>query len=170
MVAFLNTGMTQLMDSLNSEADKIMQEIKEFDPLPTYVPNEEAGFVAAMKPKFKKLTSAADRLDSHLQTARQESAAMDIEVSKILPCFDSAKAEVKRVLTACCINTAARILTSKAAAHSSGNLSQSVESTLDFAKENGLALPKEIIDSLRRCQTKLKEAAAASKTAVAPKK
>ena len=77
---------------------------------------------------------------------------MGIEANKILPSIHFANSEVKRILTTCCINTAARILTSKAAAHSSGSLSQSVDSTLDFARQNGLTLPKEIIESLRNCQ------------------
>ena len=166
----LNKGMGQLLDSLRTSADQLLGEIKEFDPLPIYKPKEEAAFVCAMKPKFKKLAAVADKLETLLGTIQQESTDLGIEANKILPSIHFANSEVKRILTTCCINTAARILTSKAAAHSSGSLSQSVDSTLDFARQNGLTLPKEIIESLRNCQDKLKAAAASKKSAVAPKK
>ena len=64
----LNKGMGQLLDSLRTSADQLLGEIKEFDPLPIYKPKEEAAFVGAMKPKFKKLAAVADKLETLLGT------------------------------------------------------------------------------------------------------
>ena len=101
LVAALNQGMTQLIDTFRGQVDTVLEEIKGLDPLPTYKPDEEVDYVTAMKPKFRKLASAADKLDSILQTVKKESADMGIEASKVLPSIDLATSEVKRVLTAC---------------------------------------------------------------------
>ena len=158
----MNTDMATLLESLQKKVDGFLAEIKSHDPLPIFKESEAASFVEAMKPKFKKLAIIVNGLEGVLEQARVESSSMRMDPKLLLPSMDVATSEVKRVLTACCVNTAARILTSKAAANASGSLSQSVQSTLDFAKANGLTLPKEIIVSLRACQDRLAEAAAAA--------
>lgn len=158
-----NDTISELVKDFGERMDSILGELKALEPFPVYKPREEVAFVNEMKPKFKKLAGLNDRLEVVLSEVKQMSADMRLEPSQILPTHDLAQSEVKKVLTLCCTNTAAKILSSKAASNCSGNLGQSVDKTLEFAVSNGLSLPKEILTGLKSCQTRLKEAAAASK-------
>lgn len=163
LIDAINKTLKGVTDSLRERASKIYAEIQTFEPLPTYTPNEEAKYAADMKSIFKKLTALVDQVSDVLEQAKKESGAMEVQVSVLLPSYSFAQSEVKRILTACCINTAARIITSKAAQNASGNLNASIDSTLNFAKDNELELPKAIQDALKGCQNRLKAASEATK-------
>ena len=158
-----NDTISELVKDFGERTEKTLGEIKDLEPLPVYKAREEVAFVNEMKPKFKKLAGLNDRLEVVLSEVKQMSVDMRLKPSQILPTHDLAQSEVKNILTLCCINTAAKILSSKAASNCSGSLGQGVDKTLEFAVNNGLSLPKEILAGLKSCQARLKEAAAASK-------
>ena len=153
-----NDTVSELVKEFGETMDKALGEIKALEPFPVYKPREEVAFVNEMKPKFKKLAGLNDQLEVVLSSVKHLSVDMRLEPSKILPTHDLAQSEVKKILTLCCTNTAAKILSSKAASNCSGSLGQGVDKTLEFAVNNGLSLPKEILTGLKSCQARLKEA------------
>lgn len=149
-----------------SKAAKLVQTICSYEPFPEYMPGDEKMFVDTMKPKHKELSKTLDELEGIIKAVQEDCTQLGVEMTAILPDVMSIKGIIKRVLTLCCVNTAARILISKAAANASGHLLQSVEALFDFGSANQLELPQPLVDRLKACRDKL-AAAAASKNKVA---
>lgn len=165
----INNTLSGLAKEISDTVSKCVGELSSLEPFPEYTPGEEAKYASELKPKYKKITNALDGLEKQLKRAEEASAELGFETTHILPDFIKLRQKVKDVLTVCCTNTAAKILTSKAANNMSGSLVQSLQATLDFASANQLSLPQGILDRLKACREKLAAAAASKQKAAEAK-
>lgn len=166
MLSDMNKGLNEAIVGHRTKVAALVQKIRSYEPFPEYMPGEETKFVDTMKPKHKDLSKTLDELEGIIKTVQDDCAELGVELTAILPDVTSIKGLIKRVLTLCCVNTAARILISKAAANASGHLLQSVEALFDFGSANQLELPQPLVEKMKACRDKL-AAAAASKSKVA---